>query len=63
MAQIKQQNMTSLKKQRKNNRILLWTGVIVLLFGSVLTLLYSSSMITAIIAFIGLILIIMWKFF
>jgi hypothetical protein len=55
--------MTSLKKQTKNNRILLWAGVIILLFGSVLTILYSSSIITATIAVIGVILVLIWRFY
>lgn len=53
--------MTTLE-QTKNKRILLWIGAIILLIGGILSLMYSNA-ITVIIAFIGLILIILGRFF
>lgn len=52
--------MISLNEQQKN--IFLWAGVLLILFTGILTLLQGSSAFTAIIAIIGLILILIWKF-
>jgi hypothetical protein len=46
----------------KNKRILLWIGAIILLIGGILSLMYSNA-ITVIMAFIGLIFIILGRFF
>jgi uncharacterized membrane protein YkvI len=52
--------MISLNEQQK--KLFLWIGVIMLLFGGILAILQGSSPITAIIAIIGFILILVWKF-
>ncbi|MGZ7066766.1 MAG: hypothetical protein ACXVH2_06650 [Methanobacterium sp.] len=46
--------------QEKN--IFLWAGVLLLLLSGILTLLQSSSVYTALIAIIALVLILIWKF-
>jgi uncharacterized membrane protein YkvI len=52
--------MISLNEQQK--KLFLWVGVIMLLFGGILAMLQGSSPITAVIAIIGFILILIWKF-
>lgn len=52
--------MVSLNQQQKN--IFLWVGVLLILIMGVLTFLQGSSPITALIAIIGLVLILIWKF-
>jgi hypothetical protein len=52
--------MVSLNQGQKN--IFLWAGVLLILIMGILTILQSSSPITALIAIIGLILILIWKF-
>ncbi len=52
--------MISLYKPQKN--IFLWAGVLLIFFMGIITYLQGSSWITALIAIIGLILILIWKF-
>jgi hypothetical protein len=52
--------MISLNEKQK--KLFLWVGVIMLLFGGILAMLQGSSPTTAIIAIIGFILILIWKF-
>ncbi|MGB9936281.1 MAG: hypothetical protein ACPK7O_01035 [Methanobacterium sp.] len=52
--------MTSLTEQQK--RIFLWIGVLLLLFGGIWAMVQGSSPITAIIAIIGLVLILIGRF-
>jgi hypothetical protein len=52
--------MISLNEKQK--KLFLWIGAILLLFGGILAILQGSSPITAIIAIIGFILILIWKF-
>ncbi|WP_414469968.1 hypothetical protein [Methanobacterium sp. ACI-7] len=51
--------MISLTEQQK--RISLWIGVLLLLFGGIWAIIQGSSPITAGIAIIGFILILIWK--
>lgn len=52
--------MISLNEQQK--RVFLWAGVLLILIMGILTILQGSSAITALIAIVGLILILIWKF-
>ena len=52
--------MMSLNKQQKN--IFLWVGVLLILLMGILTIYQESSVTTAIIAIIGLIFVLIWKF-
>jgi len=52
--------MVSLNQKQKNT--FLWAGVLLILFMGILTIFQGSSPITALIAIIGLILILIWKF-
>lgn len=52
--------MISLNERYK--KLFLWIGVLLIVFGGVLATFQGSSPITAAIAVIGLILIIIWKF-
>ncbi len=52
--------MISLNEKQK--KLFLWIGVLLILFGGILAILLGSSPITAIMAIIGFILIIIWKF-
>ncbi|MDI6724510.1 MAG: hypothetical protein QMD61_07670 [Methanobacterium sp.] len=52
--------MTSLTKQQK--RISLWVGVLLLLTGAIWAMIQGSSPITAVVAIIGLLLILIGRF-
>jgi len=52
--------MTSLTKQQK--RISLWVGVLLLLTGAIWAMIQGSSPITAVVAIIGLVLILIGRF-